>query len=82
MHEMDKTTIQYYFNLFNHSAFNFYFSIWSKTDVPYSANFLNKKNTLDYNDGDYKIPKHWLKNIIPIEALHGDLPVLGFKIDN
>ena len=22
------------------------------------------------------------KNIIPIEALHGDLPVLGFKIDN
>ena len=82
MHEMDKTTIQYYFNLFNHIAKNFYFSIWSKTDVPYSANFLNIKNTLDYNAGDYKIPKHWLnifneKLIFPSNFLS-----LGFKIDN
>ena len=44
MHEMDKSTIQYYFKLFNHISKNFYLSIWSKTDVPYSKNILKLTN--------------------------------------
>ncbi len=50
--------------------------------IPINSNFLNIKNTLDYNAGDYKIPKHWLnifneKLIFPSNFLS-----LGFKIDN
>ena len=59
IHEMDKKTIQYYFNLFNNLTENFNLSIWNKTKVPYSKTFLKKKNRLDYNKGDYQIPKNW-----------------------
>jgi putative sugar O-methyltransferase len=80
MHEMDKSTIQYYFRLFNYIAKNFYLHIWDKTDVPYSKNILRKKNTLDYNSGDYAIPNNWRntfneKIIFPSNQLS-----LGFKI--
>ena len=81
MHEMDKSTIQYYFKLFNYITKKFYFSVWDKTDVPYSKNILNQKNTLDYNSGDYKIPNNWdnifkEKIIFPSNQLS-----LGFKIN-
>jgi len=82
MHEMDKTTIEYYFKLFNHITKNFYFSIWSKTDVPYSKNIFNKKNTLNYDAGDYKIPNNW-KNIFKEKLIFPSNHLsLGFKILN
>ena len=59
IHEMDKKIIQYYFNLFNNLTKNFYLSIWNTTKVPYSQTFLKKKHRLDYNKGDYQIPKNW-----------------------
>ena len=80
MHEMDKSTIQYYFKLFNHFTKNFYLSIWEKTDVPYSKNILKKKNKLDYNSGDYEIPKNW-KNIFKEKIVFpSNMISLGFKI--
>ena len=80
IHEMDKSTIQYYFKLFNHITKNFYFSIWDKTDVPYSKNILRKKNTLNYNSGDYKIPNNW-KNIFNEKIVFPSNQLsLGFKI--
>ena len=82
MHEMDKSTIQYYFKLFNHITKNFYFSIWDKTDVPYSKNILRNKNTLNYSKGDYKIPNNW-KNIFKEKIVFPSNQLsLGFKIDN
>ena len=80
MHEMDKSTIQYYFKLFNHISTNFYLSIWSKTDVPYSKNIFKKKNILDYNAGDYKIPSNW-KNMFQEKIdFPSNMLALGFKI--
>ena len=80
MHEMDKSTIQYYLKLFNHFTKNFYLSIWEKTDVPYSKNILKKKNKLDYNSGDYEIPKNW-KNIFKEKIVFpSNMISLGFKI--
>jgi putative sugar O-methyltransferase len=81
MHEMDKSTIQYYIKLFNLISKNFYFSIWSKTDVPYSKSLLKEKNTLDYNAGDYKIPNNW-KNIFNEKIIFpSNMLSLGFKIN-
>ena len=80
MHEMDKSTIQYYFTLFNDITKNFYLSIWDKTDVPYSKNILGKKNVLNYNSGDYKIPSNW-KNIFDEKIVFpSNMLSLGFKI--
>ena len=80
MHEMDKSTIQYYFKLFNNISKNFYFSIWNKTHVPYSRNIFMKKNTLDYNSGDYKIPDNW-ENIFKEKIIFpSNMLALGFKI--
>ena len=80
MHEMDKSTIQYYFKLFNHITKNFYLSIWEKTDTPYSKNILGKKNKLDYNSGDYKIPNNW-KNVFKEKIIFpSNMLSLGFKI--
>tara|TARA_B100000780_G_C21098835_1_gene443331 strand:+ start:716 stop:1822 length:1107 start_codon:yes stop_codon:yes gene_type:complete len=82
IHEMDKSTIQHYFRLFNHITKNFYFSIWDKTDVPYSKNILRKKNTLDYESGDYKIPSNW-KNIFNEKIVFPSNQLsLGFKIND
>ena len=80
MHEMDKSTIKYYFKLFNKISKNFYFSIWNKSDVPYSKNIFRKKNTLDYEAGDYKIPNNW-KNVFKEKIIFpSNMLSLGFKI--
>ena len=80
MHEMDKSTINYYFNLINNISTNFYFSIWSKTDVPYSKNIFKKKNTLDFNAGDYKIPNNWKSIFKERMDFPSSMLALGFKI--
>ena len=80
MHEMDKSTIQYYFKLFSHLTKNFYFSIWENTEVPYSKNILRRKNKLDYESGDYAIPENW-KNIFKEKIVFpSNMLSLGFKI--
>ena len=80
MHEMDKSTIQYYFKLFNHFTKNFYLSIWIKTDVPFSKNIFGQKNKLDYYSGDYKIPKNW-ENVFKEKVIFpSNMIGLGFKI--
>lgn len=80
IHEMDKSTIQYYFKLFNHFTKNFYLSIWEKTALPLSKTILGKKNKLDYESGDYAIPKNW-KNIFKEKIVFpSNMLSLGFKI--
>ena len=82
MHEMDKDTIQYYFKSFNYITKNFYLSIWDKTDVPYSKSILKKKNKLNYDSGDYKIPQNW-KNIFKEKIVFPSNQLsLGFKIND
>ena len=81
MHEMDKSTIQYYFELFNSITKNFYLSVWDNTDVPHSKNILNKKNTLNYSSGDYKIPNNW-KNILNEKIVFPANQIsLGFEVE-
>ena len=59
LHEMDKKTIKYYFDLINDLTDNFYFSIWSKTMVPYTKTFFSSGQRLDFNKNDYNIPENW-----------------------
>ena len=76
---MDKKTIQYYFNLFNHLTKNLYLSIWD-TDVPYSKTFFKKKNRLDYDKGDYQIPKNWDNFFRENVVFPSNLMSFGYKI--
>ena len=41
IHEMDKKTIKYYFDLINDLTNSFYFSIWNKTTAPFSKTLFN-----------------------------------------
>ena len=59
LHEMDKKTIKYYFDLINDLTNSFYFSIWNKTTVPFSKTFFNSGQRLDFNKNDYNIPENW-----------------------
>ena len=56
---MDKKTIKYYFDLINDLTYNFYFSVLSKTIVPYTKTFFYSGQRLDLNKNDYNIPKSW-----------------------
>jgi putative sugar O-methyltransferase len=59
LHEMDKKTISYYFDIINNITENFYFTIWASTYLPYSKKILKKLVRLSYESGDYNIPKNW-----------------------
>ena len=60
-HEMDKKTLKYYFDNLNHNTKNFYFSIWKKTKNWESGSLFKKTENLDFEKGDYSIPKNWEK---------------------
>ncbi len=81
-HEMDKKTIKFLFDRINNITNNLYFSIWEKTKVPYSKNFLGKANILDYNNGDYPIPNNWKNSFKENLIFPSNHLGLGFKIDN
>ena len=81
LHEMDKKTIKYYCNIFSIISKNFYLSIWNKTNVPYSKGILNKENRLDYNAGDYNLPKNWEKKFNEKVIFPSNQISLGFKIN-
>ncbi len=59
LHEMDKKTIKFYFDIFNKITKNFYFSIWEKTKNWHSGSFLKKTEKLDFHSGDYPVPDNW-----------------------
>ena len=80
LHEMDKKTIKFYFDSVNELTENFYFSIWSKTVLPYSKNFFNSGERLDFDKGDYDIPKNW-KSILKENLIFpSNFLGLGYKI--
>ena len=58
-HEMDKSTINFYFENITNISNKFYFSIWSKTKNWYSANIFKRTERLDFEKGDYPIPSSW-----------------------
>ena len=80
MHEMDKKTINYYFDSIEKTSKNFYFSIWENYEVPFSKTLFGKKNRLNYHLGDYEIPKKW-KNVLSEKLIFPSTFLsLGFKI--
>jgi|TARA_B100000780_G_C21072927_1_gene431820 SAM-dependent methyltransferase len=80
MHEMDKKTINYYFDSIEKTSKNFYFSIWENYEVPFSKTLFGKSNRLNYHLGDYKIPKKW-KNVLSEKLIFPSTFLsLGFKI--
>jgi putative sugar O-methyltransferase len=82
LHEMDKSTIQYYFKLINKISPNFYLSIWKKTKVPNSKTFFKKSNRLDYEKGDYNLPSNWEKIFMEDLVFPSNYLSLGFKTNN
>ena len=80
MHEMDKSTIKYYFKIFNYITKFVYLSIWDKAEVPFSKSIFRKRNILHYDSGDYEIPKNW-KNIFREKIVFPSNQIsLGFEI--
>ena len=79
MHEMNKNTIRYYLDLVGKLSPNFYLSIWNKTKLPYSKTFFNKTTRLDFNKGDYNIPKDWDNHFKENLIFPSNYLSLGFK---
>lgn len=79
MHEMSKNTIQYYLDLIGKLSPNFYLSIWNKTKLSYSKTFFNKSTRLDFNKGDYNIPKDWDNHFKENLIFPSNYLSLGFK---
>jgi|TARA_B100001964_G_scaffold195306_1_gene219264 putative sugar O-methyltransferase len=63
-HEFDKKVLKLYFRLINNLTSNFYFSIWNRTkNFYYKYDKIFKEiERLDFEKGDYPIPKNW-KNV-------------------
>ena len=58
---MDKKTINKYINNINKISKLFYFSVWKKTNVPFSGIFNRFSNNLNYYSNDYNLPKNFKK---------------------
>ena len=80
-HEMDKKTLKYYFDNLNHNTKNFYFSIWKKTKNWESSTLFKKTENLDFEKGDYCIPKNWKKVFYKELEFPSNQISLGYKID-
>ena len=82
LHEMDKETLNKYFKIISHITKNIYFSIWNKTKNWYSGNLFKKTERLDFDKGDYPIPKDWeiiLKENLKFPSNHLGI---GYNINN
>ena len=68
LHEMDKSTLKFYFKNITLISKKFYFSIWNKTKNWYSGGIFKRTERLDFELGDYPIPNNWTnkfkKNLI------------------
>lgn len=80
LHEMDKKTHATYFNFINKISEYFYFSIWDKTKNWHSGNLFKKTERLDFDKGDYNIPKNWEKIFRENLKFPSNHLGLGFKI--
>ena len=60
LHEMNKSTLNFYFKNISNISRNFYFSIWKKTKNWYSGNLFKKTERLDFEGNDYQIPPNWI----------------------
>ncbi len=80
LHEMDKKTHRKYFHFINKITENFYFSIWRKTKNWDSGTLFKKTERLDYDKGDYNIPKNWQNSFNENLLFPSDQICLGFKI--
>lgn len=58
-HEMDHSTINFYFKNITKLSKKLYFSIWSKTKNWHSRGFFKKTERLDFEKEDYPIPQNW-----------------------
>ncbi len=81
LHEMDKKTLNYYFVNLSYNTKNFYFSIWKKTKNWGSGTLLKKTENLDFENGDYDIPKNWKKVLQKELEFPSNQISLGYKID-
>jgi putative sugar O-methyltransferase len=82
IHEMDKKTINYYFDNIDNSSNYFYFSIWEKTLVPFSFTLLTRLgNRLDFYKDDYPIKKSWKPIFKNKSIFPGNFINLCFKTD-
>lgn len=80
LHEMDKKTLNYYFNNLNCNTKNFYFSIWKKTKNWGSGSLFKKTENLNFESGDYPIPKNWVKEFNKELEFPSNQISLGYKI--
>jgi len=80
-HEMDKKTLDYYFNNLSNNTNNFYFSIWKKTKNWGSGSFFKKTENLDFERGDYKVPNNWKKTFEKELEFPSNQISIGYKID-
>ena len=80
LHEMDKKTHAVYFNFINKISEHFYFSVWDKTKNWHSGNLFKKTERLDFDKGDYNIPKNWKKIFRENLKFPSNHLGLGYKI--
>ena len=59
LHEMDKSTINFYFKNISNISKKLYFSIWEKTKNWDSGGIFKRTERLDFDKGDYPIPNNW-----------------------
>ena len=72
LHEMNNKTIDFYLKNFSNISKNLFCTVWKRTTLPYSKHpfkFLYEKglskafygpdDVLDFEKGDYNIPKNW-----------------------
>lgn len=58
-HEMNKSTLNFYFNHISRASKKLYFSIWNKTKNWFSGNLFKKTERLNFELNDYPIPSKW-----------------------
>lgn len=81
MHEMDKSTLNFYFEHINNISKKFYFSIWKKTKNWATQKLFKKTERLDFEKGDYPIPKKWKIMMKKNLKFPSNQICIGFKLD-
>lgn len=59
LHEMNNSTLKFYFKNINNNSYKFYFSIWKETKNWASQTLFKGTERLHFEKGDYPIPVNW-----------------------
>jgi putative sugar O-methyltransferase len=59
LHEMNKSTLEFYFKNINNISHKFYFSIWKETKNWGSKKLFKRTERLHFEKGDYPMPLNW-----------------------